>query len=356
MVLVHVTPSGIDNLAPVVEVPRSKPGDHLASYPDAPGRGEGEAGVAAADAESLMVLSEPIAAEALEPGTPYVVCDLSGRVLCVNSAGSGGWDWAYFGPYDQYVEDVMPLTFTANPATSTSPIVAKNGAFSWPLHANGSATSWEWTFFADANYGSSYPVMSFSAQVGQTNPDGTSYYRLVWNNGGTSMNLCVDSGLWNWAYVHSSTQSQFTFHKFYVRRSKLTQLFLSTWPSANFVYSSFKTGDSFFEAITDAQASAIYANSGLSGYVWQPDYFDCEDFSYVYKAQASKDAYAAKPEYAYDVGVIFGSTKNGSHAVNLFVDTSGNVRILEPQNGSICAGKDWKDSSGAPYTPTFVLM
>jgi hypothetical protein len=358
MPVLHVTPSGVEDLAPVQEKPRSEPGDRLASYPDAPPKGEGEpAPLAAAGEDDLIVLGPPVAADALTAGTPYVVRDGLGRVLLVNSAGSGGWDWAYFGSYDSYTKDVMALTFTTDPTRGgKSPLVATNGSQSWPLHANGSATSWEWTFFADANYDASRPVIPLEAVVTQTDPDGTTFYNLAWNNGGTVMHLCADSGSWNWAYISSSNRERFTFHKFYVRRSKLTELFQATWPRSSFTLATFQTGDAFFEAITDAQARTIWGNSGLSAYKYAPAYFDCEDYSYVYKAQASKDAYVARPEYAYDVGVIFGHSPNSGHAVNVFVDPSGRVRILEPQNGSIVPGRDWADNSGDLYVPSFVLM
>ena len=356
MTVRSITPEATTDLFACQVTPHHEPDDHLKSYPDGVAKGEDAPEGVAPEGEHLIVLSNPIPADQLDPATPYVVKDLYGRVLCVNGAGAGDWEWAYFGQYESYPKDVMPVSFSADPTKGAATLIAQNGGLSWPLHANGKATSWEWTFWAKSGYGTGYPVMSLTARVSQTNPDGTEYYEVTWDNAGTSMSLCVDSGSWNWLYVSSSKASQFTFHKFYVKKAKVDELFKATWPSASFIYSAFNTGDEFYEAITDAQAGRIYQNSGLRGYTWKPEVFDCDDFSYVYKAQASKDAYANAAEYGYAVGVIFGSTPTGAHAVNVFIDTGGGVKILDPQNGQIMAGKDWKTSGGVAYSPYFVLM
>jgi hypothetical protein len=139
-----------------------------------------------------------------------------------------------------------------------------------------------------------------------------------------------------------------------VQQKKLDSLFKATWPRSSYDLK-VNAGDLYYEAITSTQAMSTYQNSGLAGYQWNANYFDCDDFSHVYKAQASKDAYSAKPQYGYAVGVIFGSAPSGAHAVNVFIDTSGTVQIIEPQNG-IVQGKDWKDYYGAAYSPYFILM
>jgi hypothetical protein len=350
--LIHVTPTDTTELFEPTPTPRRpEPGDQLASYPDAPEKGEEAAGPFSG-ADGPIVLSGPIAADDLAADTPYVVRDESGRVLCLNNAGFGVWEWAYFGDYETYTKDVSPVYFSANPASSTSPLVANVGdAVPVPmqLYANGTATSWEWAFWG-RGYSSSQ-LLRFSAR-----PGGANSYVLQWNNAGTVMSLCADSGSWNWAYVSSSKSSLFTFHKFYVDRSKADDLVKATWPGSIFTYVDFKPGDAFYEAVPDSLASDIYAKSGLSAYRWRSEVFDCDDFSYVYKAEASRSAYASNAEYGYAIGVIFGSAPSGGHAVNVFIDPKGTVRVIEPQSGRIEAGKSWKDVNGAPYSPYFVLM
>jgi hypothetical protein len=54
--------------------------------------------------------------------------------------------------------------------------------------------------------------------------------------------------------------------------------------------------------------------------------------------------------YWHHVGILFGSNKTGKHAANIFLDENADVKILEPQNGTVIEGKDWE------YTPNFMVM
>lgn len=72
--------------------------------------------------------------------------------------------------------------------------------------------------------------------------------------------------------------------------------------------------------------------------------FDCDGFSYVYKGAVSK--YQVRVPNQGEVSV----RKEGASAVNIFLDESGNVKIIEPQLGTIVDGKDWE------YNPYFVVM
>lgn len=354
MTILRITPTETTELlAPSPREPHANPGDLLAGHLHAPRRGQNAPALTRGEGP-ILSLSEPIPADQLDAGTPYVVQDSQGRVLSVQDGGSGAWQWAFFGAYNSYWTDVFPLQFSANPVSTPSSITMLE--HTWPLHSNGTATSWEYAFWAPSDYGTGYPVMSFTAKAAQTNADGAQTYTLSWNNKGTTMALCSDSGSWNWAYVSSShTAAALTFHKFYVQQKKLNSLFSDAWPDASYDLK-LNTGDLYYQAVTTAQAMSTYQNSGLAQYSWKANYFDCDDFSYVYKAQSSKDAYAVSPEYGYAVGIIFGTTKNSAHAVNVFIDTSGTVQVIEPQNGQICQGKDWKDSTGAGYSPYFILM
>lgn len=142
----------------------------------------------------------------------------------------------------------------------------------------------------------------------------------------------------------------FTFHRVYLRISEIPTLLQKEWPNATFVYQAYYAGDDFFLGLPYQEATQIFTDSGLARYKWTPNVFDCDDFSYVYKGQASKAAYSEGLEYSYAVGVIFGTSTAGGHAVNLFIDVVGNVKVIEPQNGQIQDGKDW------PYSPYFLLM
>ncbi len=352
--------------ATLKDAERPEPGDTLKSYPGGLARGEKAPQAEGRErGEHPIVLSDPIPADELQPSTPYVIKDSYGRVMCVDDGGSGGWGWAYLGDYDSYAQDVLPLYFSQNPMQGAATLTAKNGSVEWPLQANGTATSREWTFWAKDGYGSGdFPVLSLKATLAQRDPDGRETYRLSWDNNGTNMRLTAGSGTWNWLNVSSKSPGsvllEYTFHKLYVVRAKVADLLSTTWPAASLSLFGFslgiRTADDFYEAVSDDQAMTIWNDSGLSQYKWKEKYFDCDDFSYVYKAQASKDAYVNAPEYGYAVGVIFGKTPNSNHAVSVFIDKNAKVRIIEPQTGKIVTGEDWKDDQSVAYVPYFVLM
>jgi len=124
--------------------------------------------------------------------------------------------------------------------------------------------------------------------------------------------------------------------------------FEKEWPGGKFknqVYA-----DRSYVGLHSNEAVEIWKKSQLSNFKWTEECFDCDDFSYVYKGAVSKHVYERKKSFPYAVGIIFGRNSKEAHAVNVFLDELGNVKILEPQNGKIVDGKDWE------YDPYFVLM
>lgn len=307
---------------------------------------------------SVIELSPPVNPSAIDPSTPYVL-DAFGRVLCADGAVGDTQHWAYVAPYQSYPQAVYPVYVTGDPTQGSGAALQIQPLLSMqPLYSTGQSTNWNWAKWIDPNTANSPndQRMILKAQPGQQDPSGV-HYRLYWMNNSTRMYLAADGGAWNWLYVSASASpEEFLFRKFYVNKAKLENLFRATWPNADFRYLEFGTGDDHFEAIDHFQAQQIYRDSGLSAYRYRPEVFDCDDYSYVYKGQASKQAYAANAQLGYAVGVIFARSANGAHAVNLYINTAGIVQILEPQNGQIVAGKDWKDDKGSPYAPYFILM
>lgn len=108
--------------------------------------------------------------------------------------------------------------------------------------------------------------------------------------------------------------------------------------------------DRTYVGLSSHEAVGIWKESQVGNFKWTKESFDCDDFSYVYKGAVSKHVYQRKKNLPYAVGIIFGRNSKGGHAVNVFLDELGNVKILEPQNGKIVDGKDWE------YDPYFVLM
>ena len=298
--------------------------------------------------EVPVEISAPLAGETVVAGEPYVLKDTSGRVLCMNLTGRVDWEWAFVGQYASYPGNVLPISFSANPFTTNATVYADQGKSKWKLYANGSATSWEWLFWGDSGW--QKPVLSVKAS-------GTlQSFKLRHSNGGVEMGVCADAGTWHWAYVGGSsyTPLDLSLHKFFVSRAKLVAALKKAWPKASFSY--LRTNDTEYEVIDNAKAVQIWNSSKLTNYTWKKDVFDCDDFSYVYKAEASRRAYDDNAVRSYAIGCVAATTSNGAHAANLFVNYSGQVRILEPQTGHVIDPETWTDKKGVKYEPYEVLL
>ncbi len=291
-------------------------------------------------------LSDPIPIEALTPGVPYLIVDSKNRILC---GPTSGWNWAWFGSYADWSQNVLGAVFTSDP-TSGATTVTLGGHASTYLRANGSSTNWEWAFWGDASWSgyTAVPLKAVSSGGG---------YNLQYMNGSTTMNLCAaTTSVWDYAFVGGSswTPLNVTFRKFYLDWAALSTLFRAAWPSATITANTFRANDAMYELLPSSVASTIWNESGLSGYKWSQEVFDCDDFATVYKAQASRHAYSVARARAYATGMICGSAGASAHAANVFIDLAGNVQVLEPQNGKIVTGSNWKNSAGVAWSPYFI--
>ncbi|MBC8953963.1 lectin MOA-related protein [Xenorhabdus sp. PB62.4] len=184
--------------------------------------------------------------------------------------------------------------------------------------------------------------------------DGMRKYRLIWNNQGTEMFLFSHthdkSKQWAWLTASHKKYSLFTLHPHFIKARLIKTLLEKTWPKIQFNLANLRTIDTFYRLVSDKKAEDIYKKSGLKNYTYRKQVFDCDDFSLVYKAQASKEAYADKEIYGYAIGMILGNTKKTAHAVNIYITPELKVKIIEPQTGEITDAKDWK------YEPYYILI
>ena len=143
-------------------------------------------------------------------------------------------------------------------------------------------------------------------------------------------------------------------YKLLIKQADMLELLKQEWPDSTFDHCTVRQGDDYFEVLTESKAKSIWEDSGLNDYKYKESIFDCDDFALCYKAQAAKASYNnPNPSGAYAVGVIWGDPPvkgDCGHAVNVFVDFDGSIKILEPQNGTVIEGKDWK------YKPIFVIF
>ena len=303
-----------------------------------------------------LVLSEAQTLDSLKANTPYVFKDWRARILKVNGLSYLSTTWVYVSTYDSYITDTHPIIFSDVPTGQTK-LIAVTSVGNLSMHSRDQGPNNQWVFWTGPPYKGGNPEMMVQLEVYQQSPTNTTFL-IYWQSGQNKMYLTSkDSTSWEWNYITKTKPGfGYSIHKFYVEKAMMQQLFKATWPSSSIYYSEFTTGDLYYEVITDDLATTLFQNTGLKASDYKAEVFDCEDFAYVYKAQASLYALRNSTEYALAVGVIFANSKNSGHAVNFYVDTSGKVKIIEPQNGSIVDGKDWKDSKGAPYIPYFALI
>ncbi|MDE9493094.1 lectin MOA-related protein [Xenorhabdus bovienii] len=193
--------------------------------------------------------------------------------------------------------------------------------------------------------------ISFNKEYVKTEK-GLKQYRLVWNNQGTEMFL----------YSHSHDESRslltannkkyslFTLHADFIKEKLIKPLVKKTWPNIKLRLFTFRILDPFYKLVSDEKVRRIYKESGLENFKYRKNSFDCDDFSFVYKAQASKEAYSNNEKFGYAIGVIFGVLGESVHAVNIFIDHDLKVKLIKPQHGEIIEAKDWE------YTPFYILI
>ncbi|MCG8293852.1 lectin MOA-related protein [Pseudomonas entomophila] len=285
-------------------------------------------------------LSVSIPLNALASDESYVLFDEHGRVLCAEQKGS--WGWAYLGDFDTYNSDVLHIA--ASPSGPGSPpalnVSAKDQ--SWSLYANGPIGGDPW-LFASGQRWPGYPRLTLSPIAG----GGTSHqFTLEIEIDGERKALKAGSNTWDWLYVANPGKepTRFTLHRYHVSGNGLFDLINATWPSLP-AGALFEV-DAAYQAISSHHARQIWQDSGLGRCRWRSESFDCDDFAFVYKGQASLDAYHNNATHPYAVGWIAGLSGTDAHAVNLFLDLDGHLKILEPQTGEITLAQDW---SYAPY-------
>uniref|UniRef100_UPI001C96BA70 lectin MOA-related protein n=1 Tax=Xenorhabdus innexi TaxID=290109 RepID=UPI001C96BA70 len=123
-----------------------------------------------------------------------------------------------------------------------------------------------------------------------------------------------------------------------------------TWPDIKFNLLTFRVLDPFYKLVSENKVGEIYKASALEHFKYRKKSFDCDDFCFVYKAQASKEAYINDENFGYAIGIILGFRRKSAHSVNIYIDRDLKVKIIEPQNGNIINAEDWD------YTPYYVLM
>ena len=97
--------------------------------------------------------------------------------------------------------------------------------------------------------------------------------------------------------------------------------------------------DRQYKTTTRQELMRYVKNDITDSRVYQPEYYDCEDFSFALMGALSNPDWGALP-----FGMLFVQTETGSaHAVNIFIDNNREVWMIEPQDDSIKVIPDgWK--------------
>ncbi|ERU66043.1 lectin MOA-related protein [Pseudomonas aeruginosa] len=298
-----------------------------------------------------LILSEPLTLEQLDANRAYLLADSQGRILAAKNGKteSSDWNWAQMVDKEEHGNWIFGVTFSS-PPTQESPSTILLG---WPynhvwLHSNGTLpASWQWAFWGGEKYSnSSTPDLRFylASDNSLTTSDGT-------------MALCEDDGDVYIGSKTSYTPIRFTIHTFFLANPAIFALGQATWPDISFSQVNVQLANYECELVDENKINSIYKNFRSSTSVsYKNDIFECDDFGFAFKAYASlqayKDSQTLKLQRAYAVGILFGASKTGGdgHAVNFFVNYSGELKIIEPQNGKISDAARWD------YTPTFMII
>jgi hypothetical protein len=344
MTLTRITGSRIEDLGPKDE-PLAEQSEPLLPTPT------GDA--------SPLTLGAALEAEEIYTNQPYAFKDEVGRLFSINNPAVCPWTWANYVPYESYAQLVVPLIPQGSPSTGPFTLSALTNGTLLPLTATNTADDCE------AIWGQQNPTqkpVTLTLEVAQTfPPPRTPVYQLR-----RSATSCLSGGFSNptdWAVFQSKPRYLFfSLHRFFVERGKLLQLLGQAWPGQEIYfkdYSTLRLADRGYEVLTDALATALWNSSELNPECWTPESFDCDDFSYVYKAQASRYALAQKEpssgckstmKRSLAVGIVFGVAKDGksAHAANLYVNYEGKLKIID--YGKIVDAAAWD------FVPNFVLM
>ncbi|KAH9903479.1 hypothetical protein C8Q73DRAFT_786056 [Cubamyces lactineus] len=157
-------------------------------------------------------------------------------------------------------------------------------------------------------------------------------------NGGSANGTKIVTWSGSWSDGTSKGHQHWIFSPQSLRGSEIHTLLLrNPWLRQDF--KSYQA-DGMYLILSRARLQEIWRRSGLSARKWRSEIFDCDDFAFVYKAEAAKwgdDTFKADG-FAILCGVMFGTnpTTNEGHAYNWMINPENRSAIVffEPQNNT----------------------
>ncbi|CRI56281.1 lectin MOA-related protein [Pseudomonas sp. CCOS 191] len=291
----------------------------------------------AAQAPGNGLLSPPVPFEAMKSDASYVLMDEHGRVLCVQQDAK--WNWAYLGSFTDYHEQVLYFAVSSSQIDGKTELTVANRDNSWHLFADHGP----WIYASTQSWPHYHRL---ELRFANMDPDTCQFTLLA---GSDHQALGAEGGSWNYLQLTPPKQAtRFTLHRYYVLGHHLADLIGQMWEKAQLNIT--HEAQAPYQGISSDHAMQILRDSKLAGYEYRQGSFDSDDFAFVYKAQASLDAYRTHAPIPYAVGWVEGFNETQKRGANLFMDLNGKLNIIEPDNGSIRCASDW------PFTASRVLI
>ncbi|UVN42731.1 lectin MOA-related protein [Pseudomonas mosselii] len=320
----HNTPFHLPIIPPEHALRRSH--DERAYPVPAPGPGNG-------------LLSPPLRFSEIANDASYVLIDDKGRVLCAHQQDK--WDWAYLGDFDAFHQDM--LYFAVSTARVGTETILRSTRRDKPWNFFVDPNGW---LFASAQRWPDCPML----ELHFTNMrPGSNQFILEFDFGSGPRALSAGNGPWDYLRIDTPEHAiRFTLHRYHMPGRKLADLISQTWPDVNTEL--LHEADRPYLGISAHHAEQIWNDSNLGRYQWREGSFDSDDFAFIYKAQASLDAYRGNLPHPYAVGWISGTNARHRLTANLFMDLNGKLNTLDPQSGEIIPAANW------PFAPTQILI
>ncbi|NER50183.1 MAG: hypothetical protein F6J92_26600 [Symploca sp. SIO1A3] len=269
------------------------------------------------------------------------------------------WNWAYMTKYDdaRHMADIRPVIIQRTSGGYTAYVddtyVSKKKYLCMQSYGWGNKTYCYWATTPDKGD----TVMRFNILKGSR---GEGW--IIRSTEGMDM---VETDWFRPYYVHMAKAMEgrttrgvleFTFQQLMTKREVLDALY----DQCDNVTDHFNPLclDDELRLVDKEEVKVVYEASGLKAFKGLPESFDCDDFAYVLKGEASKQSYQMLLARALAVGIVVGYNVDGSksHAANIYIDQSRKVWIYEPQEQKSYGVNHWPDGENGEYDVDFVLF
>ncbi|PHM38985.1 hypothetical protein Xmau_03152 [Xenorhabdus mauleonii] len=300
----------------------------------------------------------PTDEEGISPYAYYFIKDVDGNILSIDYRDDEDEEekYAYMGSDSEDNKSSQFITIILSDKNRMDNTIEMTGEYNdkkYEMYAYDNTVSLESTdlYWHIHNDNIADSRISFNRDCIKT-VNGVRQYRLIWHNQGVDFFVCNPSPGEGTPYlkVHNKKYTLYTFYARFVKSDIIAGLVKKIWPKLIINLVLLRISDELYTLISEEKVKEIYKESGLVNFKYRKESFDCDDFSFVCKAQASKKAYENNEKYGYAIGVIFGGYKKSAHSVNIFINHELEVKLIEPQSGRIIEPKKWK------YKPYFILI